>query len=334
MLKPDPAWQMLTLPKDYPPTLCVVVDTEEEFDWNSSFNPESRSITNILSQPFAQEVMDRYGIVPTYVVDYPVANTPESVEVLREIHSEGRCEIGAHLHPWVNPPYGEVINELHSYPGNLPKGIEEQKLTQLTNQIEKSFGSRPTIYKAGRYGVGESTYRILNKLGYQVDTSIVPHTDFSKIQGPDFTSFPDQPFIASHDIIELPHTVDFLGILARVGPTLYPILSSKISKTLNLGSIAAKVHGLERLRLSPEGHSLNDMKRQTRWALDQGHKYFMLSYHSSTLLPGATNYVHDEKDRIRFLSKLDAYFDYFLNRCNGSTLSITEIKNALIKVTK
>ena len=108
-LQPDSSWRALDLPAEWPPTLVVVVDTEEEFDWNAPFDSNSRSTTNILFQPLAQEIMDRHGIVPIYVVDYPVADTPEAVSVLRAIADNGRCEIGAHLHPWVCPPHEEVI---------------------------------------------------------------------------------------------------------------------------------------------------------------------------------------------------------------------------------
>ena len=55
---------------------------------------------------------------------------------------------------------------------------------------------------------------------------------------------------------------------------------------------------VERLRLTPEGLTLADMKRQTRAALARGERYFMLTYHSSTLLPGVTPYAGHGRTRL------------------------------------
>lgn len=325
VFEPNPSWQQRSFPPDSPPVLCVVVDTEEEFDWNSDFNPEARSTSNILEQPLAQQIMDRYGIVPTYVVDYPVADNSEAVAVLQEIKDDKRCEIGAHLHPWVNPPYGETIDEFHSYPGNLTPDMEHEKLAKLTIRIETAFNSRPTIYKAGRYGIGPYTYQILEKLGYTIDTSVVPHTDFSKIKGPNFIGFPAQPFNVNQHLISLPHTVHFLGALSRLGPDLYPYITNAFATRMRLGRLAAKLRALERFRLTPEGYSLQDMKRQTQWALSHGEKYFMLSYHSSTLLPGATDYARNLQERSAFLEKLEAYFHFFIDQCGGKPITASNI---------
>jgi hypothetical protein len=98
------------LPEDQPPRLLVVVDTEEEFDWSRPHARENTSVTAIAAQGRAQQVFDRHGIVPTYVIDYPVAASPAAVEALRAFADRGRCRIGAHLHPWVNPPVSETVN--------------------------------------------------------------------------------------------------------------------------------------------------------------------------------------------------------------------------------
>ena len=325
--RPDPSWRRLDLPAGWPPTLVVVVDTEEEFDWNAPFNSNSRSTTNILYQPLAQEIMDRYGVVPTYVVDYPVADTPEAAAVLRAIAEDGRCEIGAHLHPWVCPPYDEPVDGFHSFPGNLAPTLEREKLARLTDRIEAAFGARPAIYKAGRYGLGPATFSTLQALGFRVDASVVPHTDFSDREGPDFTDFPAGPFQAGTELVGLPLSVHFAGALAAAGPGLYPLLTAPIGTRLRLPGIAARLRLLERLRLSPEGHSLAEMKRQTRAALARGERYFMLTYHSSTLLPGATGYVRDDAERKAFLEKLDGYFQFFTGECGGRAKSISALQS-------
>lgn len=329
-LHPSATWRPLELPPDWPPTLTVVIDTEEEFDWNEAFDTNATATTNIEHQPLAQAVMDRYGIVPTYVVDYPVASTPEAVRVLRSIADGGRCEIGAHLHPWVSPPHEEVVNAFHSYPGNLSAKLERDKIERLAETIEKAFGERPMIYKAGRYGIGPSTFESLRALGFRIDASVVPHTDFSGQFGPDFTDFPAAPFETEQGITELPLSVHFAGKIAGYGQKIFPSIAKGLPLRMRIPGILSRAGLLERLRLSPEGHSLDDMINQTRAALGQGGRYFMLTYHSSSLLPGANSYVSDDGERAAFLDALDGYFSFFFGQCGGQAKPLSAFAQTLM----
>jgi hypothetical protein len=317
----------IPLPFDFPdgPILTVVIDTEEEFDWSAPFDRNATGVSNIAEQPLAQSIFDDHGMVPIYVVDYPVAAEPSSRDILRRIADENRCEIGAHLHPWVSPPYEGPTDVFHSYPGNLSASLERRKLEVLTQAISDGFGLRAIAYKAGRYGIGPATFQTLVDLRYRIDVSVVPYTDFSRQQGPDFRDCGPRPFRVGPSLVELPLSVDFVGCLARRGRSLYPVLASPWGVRLRLPSIAARLGLLERIRLSPEGHSLDDMKRLTRAALADGQRFFMLTYHSSSLLPGSTPYVRDSADRRAFLSTLDAYLRFFARDCGGSMGKISAV---------
>ncbi len=326
-----PAQRLLAPPQSWPPTLLVVIDTEEEFDWDAPFDPSSNSVTNIGLQAFAQDIFDSHGVVPTYVIDYPVAATPDAAGVLAKFAAEGRCEIGAHLHPWVNPPAEGPVGGRHSYPGNLPPVIERRKLTALTETIAANFDIRPTVYKAGRYGVGAATPAILRDLDYTVDISVVPHTDFSGDGGPDFTGVSPTPFQVSERLCEIPLSVHFVGALASFGPSIFRFLTGAAGSRLHLPGICGRLGLLERLRLSPEGHSLGDLVRQTRAALAAGTRLFMLTYHSSSLLPGATAYVRSEADRARFLATLEGYLQFFLCETGGNVDTVSRVAAALMR---
>src|SRR6202008_2731904 len=104
-----------------------------------------------------QQFCEGVGITPIYHMDYPVATSPTTREVLGEAIAAGRAEIGIHLHPWVSPPYEEAVNEFNSYAGNLPAALEREKFRQLHAAIEQSLGVSPQIYRAGRYGVGPNS---------------------------------------------------------------------------------------------------------------------------------------------------------------------------------
>ena len=127
--------KVLQPPADWPLTLTVVIDTEEEFDWGAPFDATSTDTTNAAYQYLAQDLFRARGVVPTYVVDYPMAVAPEAVGILRGWMEAGEAEIGAHLQPWVTPPFVEEINARHSYPGNLSPELERQKLAALTDLL-------------------------------------------------------------------------------------------------------------------------------------------------------------------------------------------------------
>lgn len=313
--------------KTHPPILTVVIDTEEEFDWTQPFSRSNTSTRSIASQPLVhQRVFDKYGVVPTYVVDWPVATDPDAVKVLRQLMDEGRCEIGTHLHPWVSPPYDENVNTFNSYAGNLPRELEFQKIEKLTDVIEKNFGHRPIVFKAGRYGVGPHTADTIAKLGYLIDASVVPYTNLSADGGPDFSSHGVHPYWFKADnkyLLELPATAGYAGKLHHFGRNIYPMMQTKVARYLRIPGIASRTGTLERIKLTPEGYTSKDIIYLTRCLFNQGCRFFGLTYHSPSLLPGNTCYVTSNAELDKFFVVLDTYISFFLNDLNGETLSIS-----------
>jgi hypothetical protein len=316
------------------PKLLVVVDTEEEFDWSKPHSRAETRIDHIKHQGRAQSIFERYGVRPTYVVDYPVASQEMGYRMLREWLVDGKCQVGAHLHPWVNPPFDEELSVRNSYPGNLPPALEKEKLRRLTDMIEANFDHRPTIYRAGRYGIGAATGAILEELGYQVDTSVVPFTDFRGDGGPDFSDFDLEPFWfgPSRRVLEVPLTVAWHGRLNTYGKQFQPRLMSNIGIQLHLPGVFARLGLLERIRLTPEGASFAELKRLTDTMIAAGRRLFVFSYHSPSVVPGATPYVRDEAELQGFLHRIEQYCAYFTGTCGGAGSTPQEV-HALFKRT-
>ena len=320
----DPLRKMIPSPRGTSPLLLlIVIDTEEEFDWSRPHSRENTAVTSLAAQTAAQAIFEARSIVPTYVVDYPVATSDLAHEILRPWAAAGRCIVGAHLHPWVNPPFEEVISAYNTYPGNLPADLERSKLEKLTGAIEQTFGQRPNIYKAGRYGLGPNSAATLEALGYRIDMSVVPYTDFGDDGGPDFTAFDFGPFWfgSQGDLLAIPLACGFHGRLKRQGPRLYPHLISPAGLRLHLPGVFARMGLLERIRLTTEGVDLAANKRLTRALLEQGCRIFTLTYHSPSLAPGMTPYVRDLADLQRFLYELESYLDFFLNELGGRAIT-------------
>jgi hypothetical protein len=327
MLDPS-TWRMIDWPADYPPRVVVVVDTEAEFDWSRGGQRQAAGVTSVKRQAQTQTIFERYGVRPTFVLDYPVSSTPESYEFIRDLYRSGACEIGAHLQPWDNPPFVEQTTDENSYPGNLPFELEREKLVRLTQIIDQNIGVRPRIYKAGRYGVGYATTQILGELGYEIDVSVVPGTDLSRKFGPDFSRCRAHPywFGANRALLEIPLSIGYAGLLAAAEPMAHMLTMNERLKALHVPGILARLGLVERITLTPEGITFAEQRRLTRALLRNGHRVFSFTYHSPSLAPGNTPYVRSEADLRAFLLRIEQYLDFFMGEIGGRAATPFEVK--------
>ena len=157
---------------------------------------------------------------------------------LKSLVDSGRALIGAHLHPWVSPPFEEEVNARNSYPGNLPPALEREKLRLLTERIEASFGTRPRTYLAGRYGFGPHTGAILEELGYEVDISPAVPIDFSADGGPDYSAFTSDPIWFGDRMLGLPGTAGTSVGCGRAARRFTKLTSPLMRRTRLAGAVA------------------------------------------------------------------------------------------------
>ena len=81
--------------------LVITIDVEED---NWSISRSNLTVENVREINRLQVLFDRYGVKPTYLLSYQVTSCDWAVNILAKILAEGKCEIGAHLHPWNTPP--------------------------------------------------------------------------------------------------------------------------------------------------------------------------------------------------------------------------------------
>lgn len=282
-------------PKEFGTRFTIFVDTEEEFDWGKPFDRASRGVSHMRAVAGAHAHFAQHHVPLTYLIDHPIATSPEAIEVLARVIEDGRSAIGTQLHPWVNPPFEEDVTNANSFTGNLPLGLQEAKLVALTEAIAKAFGKRPIAYRAGRYGIGPHTPDLLARHGYRVDTSMRSAYDYSREAGPDFSAVPNQAFRAG-PILELPLTTVFTGWGRRGGARLHRAMGA-----LPKGhGIAARLGMLSRVALTPEDMPLAEAKEAVRIAVGEGLRLLNFSFHSPSLEPGHTPYVRDAADLTAF----------------------------------
>jgi hypothetical protein len=214
--------------------LCVSIDTECDKgpEWRSrrpmTFEGVHVGIVQRLQPLFAS-----YGAKPTYLVSPEVIRDAQSAEELKAIGTG--CELGAHLHGEYAEPGAWEPEVTRDFQRDYEGDVEKRKLTYLTDQFIRTFEHQPVSFRAGRFGIGRRTIRILEELGYGVESSVTPNIDWSDQGSPglSFAGAPTQPYHPDRDdpgkpgassILEIPITIRrrLLNSLPGIGKKLEP----------------------------------------------------------------------------------------------------------------
>lgn len=303
---------MIALDPAFGTRFMLFVDTEEEFDWSAPFSRSAHGVTALAGMERGQTYFARAGVKPVYVTDYPVVDSDAAAAMMGRWMADDAADIGAHLHPWVNPPHIEDVTAANSYAGFLPDALERAKLEMLCQRIAERFGRRPTTYRAGRYGVGPNSARLLEELGFRLDSSVRSRFDYRSQHGPDFRGMPLHPYWAGpqRQLIELPLSTAFTGLLRRGGERLYHDMQGRG----RMGGALARAGMLSRVPLTPEGVPLRDAIRAIDALIEEGVRVLGFSFHSPTLAPGHTPYVRNENDLTAFYRWWDGVLDHLARR--------------------
>lgn len=317
--------------------LIVTIDTEED-NWGEYDRP-SYTVKNISRIPRLHDLFTRHGVRPTYLVSYPVVTDAQSVGILGGYHAAGQCEIGTHPHPWNTPPVVEERNQLNSYICNLPSTLQYQKIETLTNTITAAFGRRPTSYRSGKWGFGESVARNLIALNYTVDSSMFPAWDWSPWDGPNYSRELHDPFTfveesgrrVPQSLFELPPTVAFLqGQPALATSTFHSLKRLPLGDKV-IGGLG-KLGLLNHICVSPEINSASDMIRLSKTLLDRGTKVINMFFHSPSLLEGCTPFVKTPADVEQFLSSIGTFLE-FAREIGLQSVTLSELSAQKLGVT-
>ncbi|MSO62571.1 MAG: hypothetical protein EXQ50_10840 [Acidobacteria bacterium] len=212
--------------------LIITIDTEGDNQWDAGL---PRSTDNIRFIPRFQELCDRYHFPPTYLCTYEVVDSTAFDEILLPLHKSRRAEVGAHLHPWTNPPLSKWDRGDNgaAYPSELPADLFTQKLESLTALLAAKLGETPRSYRAGRWGLSAAHIPALLQCGYIVDCSVTPLLSWTdpgaRERGQDFSDAPVSPyFVAWGDparegasgLLEVPVTILHTNAIMRHSPLL------------------------------------------------------------------------------------------------------------------
>lgn len=313
-------------------SICAVaVDAEEDFDWTAPVLGTPYTTTCMRNTRDLQAILRAHRIRPTYLLTYPVLADPEVVQIIRRQIERDECDVGVQLHPWVTPPFEGNAGATASYSGNLSPELETHKLVMLTHKFIEVFGRAPRIYRAGRYGLSGQTAEKLEELGFEIDTSLAPRTDFSGEGGPDYSDYDCQPFwFGRHaDLLELPLCRSIVGWGGKLAPRIYRALTAPFLVPPKFSALLTRSRCAERITLSPEGNDLQAMIRLTRGLLRHGQRILVLSFHSSSLAVGRSPYVRSTKDLHYFYDRLSAILDAMTHQTGLQFTRLADIPGLL-----
>ncbi|HEY7509579.1 MAG TPA: polysaccharide deacetylase family protein [Vicinamibacteria bacterium] len=300
------------------PAVLVGVDTEADDQWSAA-GRRLLSVRNAERLPALQALCDALGVRPTYLVTHEMATRAESARVLRDLLATGRCEIGAHLHPWSSPPFRPEDQD-GRYPHQLPTELLRRQLAELTDAIAQAVGRRPTSYRAGRHGFDERSLAILEELGYTVDTSVDPLFNERKKGGPAFAGAPLWPYRPDYRDVRRPGAARILEIPVTAATT--PPLPKALERLYaSLPPIpyrgALRRLGLRAVWLRPSYTALPDMLDFATRLARRRVPCFNILFHSSELLPGGSPYTPDQASVDRFVDHLRRVLEHLTGPLAG-----------------
>lgn len=294
---------------------CVTVDTECDMpNWKPKKIPTLDNIKELLK---LHKLFNKYNIRPTYLITYPVATNPTTIEILRTLYKQKNCEIGAHFHPWTTPPIDNEEIEQVTFPFQLDQKIHEIKLLNLTNSIKKSFNINPISYRAGRFGFDVVGLKIIEDLGYKVDTSIISLTNW----GVNFNNGSLEPYFIDYNnllkpgnskILEVPVTID-INLPQKI-KKYYSKLPEKIKGGMSL-------LGIKRKWLRPSISSSKDMIKMSNKLIKNKIPVLNMMFHSNELNINTSPFNKTKTKLDMYYNNLEEFFKFITkNNIESNTL--------------
>ena len=207
----------------------------------------------------------------------------------------------------------------------------EEKLDKLLELLIKNLGASPNAFRSGRWGINGDVLRLLEKNGFQVDSSMYPFFR-NEYFDCEYTSLVpywpkyDEPMTkgSQRNILEIPVTAGFnrnnFGLMQSISKAIgHPGL-----RPLRLTGLFWHCRILRKLYLSPELASADDMKVLIETALENELPVIHMYLHSSSLIDGTKSYIN-QKDSFNVICKrIEQVVEHIYFRSNVRFCTISE----------
>jgi hypothetical protein len=311
-------------------SFLITIDTEGDDIWSRRSSVETRNASFL---PRFQSLCENFGLKPTYLVNYEMANDRGFVEMGRDLIARGAGEIGMHLHAWNSPPIHPTTSDDSWYQPFLieyPEDAIRKKIEFQTRFLEDVFGVKMLSHRSGRWALNAFYADVLRDLGYRVDCSVTPHVDWRRTKGDpdgaggtDYRGFPEQHYWMSKRNIALPGTSSLLEVPMTIISRSPALLARATRACENISDLPDKarrhIWPLDWLR--PTGSNLTSMLRILDVAVSQNRPYVEFMIHSSELMPGGSPYFPSIESVEKLYRDLNELFSQAVKHCCGSTLT-------------
>jgi hypothetical protein len=179
---------------------------------------------------------------------------------------------------------------------------------------------RSTSHRAGRFGLDEAGFDLLEELGYVVDSSVAPLIDLRADGGPDFRGAPQVPYAprrgswlragAGRPLLEIP-----VGIaLTRGLPTPLRWAYFHSPRALKLRGLLSKDYlgWIDLFWIYPTQFAVAEMQRAALALRSAGSAVWTLFLHSSELSPGQSPYTRSAEEVDRLFERIDEFLAWAL----------------------
>ena len=286
---------------NFKPFFLITIDVEGDNLWSKHRKITTRNADFL---PRFQSLCESFGLKPTYLTDYEMANSPAFQDLGRDVIKNKTGEIGMHLHAWNTPPIEPLTEDDYDYVPYLidyPRDIIKEKITYLKKLLEDNFKVKIVSHRSGRWAFNETYAQILAEHGFKVDCSVTPHVSWKFYKGApngdggtDYTHFPENCYFLDLNDISKPGNSSLLEVPLTIFSKEKPILDlyhKKVNQTFKNHSIARKV--LIRLmpnvmwfRLGYYSNTAKDLLNMINQSLIEKRTYVEFMMHSFDLMPG------------------------------------------------
>jgi len=303
------------------PAFIITIDTEGDQIWS---RPRKATTRNAAWLPAFQELAQRHGLRPTWLVNWEMAHDPVCVEFLRDVLARDAGEVGLHLHAWDTPPLEPLTDDdaqHHPFLGEYPEKLMREKLERLAGVLEDTFQHPLRSHRAGRWALDTRMIRWLREQGFTVDCSVCPGIDWRTTKGnpqgaggPDYRRAPREPYFLDEQDFTRPATQPAPDALLEVPLT---IRASRWPWARTIFESYSKRHSW----LRPNGRNGVAMRECVNEAVAVGRAHLLFMLHSSELMPGGSPTFPTAESVARLNEDLAALFALAQARgCQGRTL--------------
>ena len=295
--------------------LIISIDTEidKSKDWRVSTDESFSSVVQGIPEKL-ENLFSKYGAKPTYLLSLEVIRNDMCISILSSLTN---CELGTHLHGEMIEPFrqrGQMANMITSaMQSSYPFEIERQKLLNLTQLFVSKFHYRPISHRAGRFGAGSNTLKILKELGYRVDSSITPGLVWNYNEGnANYVEAQEQPYYPDQDDIVKYGDSEIL----EVPITVFQVPKRMTWQSKILRSRQEKLNHLRWLRPSfNSGPGMINIITNVLNYYNNINNYnnditLNMMFHSMEIMPGASPYAAKDKDCNRILDRIEKVLAY------------------------